>query len=114
MTTSPTMNLLPRLGAMLLALLLVACETTSPTGSEPQVATDDPMGLEAPVTLPDLVEDDVVRVALLLPFSSTSENIQNLADSMLKAAQMVAFESGNESLLLIPGDTLGTPVGAQS
>ncbi|MEM7741551.1 MAG: penicillin-binding protein activator [Pseudomonadota bacterium] len=114
MTTSPTMNLLPRLGAMLLALLLVACETTSPTGSEPQIATDDPMGLEAPVTLPDLVEDDVVRVALLLPFSSTSENIQNLADSMLKAAQMVAFESGNESFLLIPGDTLGTPVGAQS
>lgn len=114
MIKSPMTNLLPRLGAVFLALLLVACETTSTTGGGPQVATDDPLGLEAPVTLPDLVEDEVVRVALLLPFSSSSENIQNLADSMLKAAQMVAFESGNESFLLIPGDTLGTPVGAEA
>jgi ABC-type branched-subunit amino acid transport system substrate-binding protein len=95
--------------------LLAACETTSTRplpAEEPPVATEDPIGLEAPATLPDVREDEVVRVALLLPFSSDSENIRTLADAMLKAAQMVAFESNNEQFLLLPEDTRGTPVGA--
>ncbi len=95
--------------------LLAACETTPMppvTEEEPPMATEDPIGLEEPATLPDLREDEVVRVALLLPFSSSSDNIRTLADSMLKAAQMVAFESNNEQFLLLPEDTSGTPGGA--
>ncbi|MEM9810246.1 MAG: penicillin-binding protein activator [Pseudomonadota bacterium] len=105
-----------RFGALAAALTMAACATTTGPSDKPkdQTATDDPIGLEAPTTLPDLNEDNVVRVALLLPFSSTSQGIASLADGMLKAAQMVAFESGNESFLLIPGDTLGTPQGARA
>jgi ABC-type branched-subunit amino acid transport system substrate-binding protein len=98
------------------AALLAACSTTPPPRSgpvEPVIVGDDPVGTEEPATLPNLDEDRVVRVALLLPFTAQSENIQALADGMLKAAQMVAFESGNESFLLIPEDTRGTPQGAR-
>lgn len=105
-----------RLAALALAFVLAACSSTPKQPKitdEPQVATEDPVGLEEPVLLPDLDEDRVVRVALLLPFGSTTESISELADSMLKAAQMVAFESGNESFLLIPEDTKGTPQGAR-
>lgn len=108
---------LKRAGILACALVMAACETVpsrTPQPAEPQIATDDPVGLEEPVTLPDLDEDRIVRVALLLPFGDSSENIQDLADAMLKAAQMVAFESGNESFLLIPEDTKGTPQGARA
>ncbi|GGY37497.1 penicillin-binding protein activator [Parvularcula lutaonensis] len=108
---------LKQAGILACAFILAACETLPTRTSEPEeppVATDEPVGLEAPVTLPDIDEDRVVRVALLLPFGDSSENIQDLADAMLKAAQMVAFESGNDSFLLIPEDTKGTPAGARA
>lgn len=117
MTSSTPFLTLKRLGFAALALAVAACETTPKPKTTPsdQVATEDPIGLEeAPVTLPDVDEDRVVRVALLLPFSAQSEAIQELADGMLNAAQMVAFESGNESFLLIPEDTKGTPTGARN
>ncbi|MCQ8186360.1 penicillin-binding protein activator [Parvularcula maris] len=105
------------LAAASAAFVLAACETTSPSRTslpeEPEVATEDPVGLEEPVTLPDLDEERIVRVALLLPLGAQNESIQDLASSMQKAAQMVAFESGNESFLLIPEDTKGTPQGAR-
>jgi ABC-type sugar transport system substrate-binding protein len=109
---------LPFLAAALCGLVLAACETTptAPRTAEPDVtepATEDPVGLEEPLTLPDLDEERVVRVALLLPLGDSNEAVQNLATSMQKAAQMVAFESGNESFLLIPEDTRGTPQGAR-
>lgn len=114
-------NLLSSLKLRSLALLagglaLAACETMQPSGpsnDEPLVATDDPVGLEGPATLPDLDEDRVVRVAILLPFGAQGAAIQDLADAMLKSAQMVAFESGNDNFLLIPEDTKGTPQGAR-
>lgn len=105
-----------RICAAFLALTLAACGTTPKDIEDPgetPVATEDPVGLEEPVLLPDLDEQRVVRVALLLPFGSSTPSIADLADSMLKAAQMVAFESGNESFLLIPEDTKGTPQGAR-
>lgn len=64
------------------------------------------------VTVPQQQRSEVVRVAILLPFTSSSENIEAVAASMLKAAQMVAFESDNSKYLLIPKDTQGTAEGA--
>lgn len=115
MITMPSVFSPRRLGAISLALLMAACASMPGRDGkpEPQVATEDPVGLEEPVTLPDLDEDRAVRVALLLPFGHQSDNIRELADAMLKAAQMVAFESDNESFLLIPEDTRGTPEGAR-
>jgi ABC-type branched-subunit amino acid transport system substrate-binding protein len=54
----------------------------------------------------------VVRLALLLPFSAKSSALRNQAQSMLDAAELAVFESGDARLVLIPKDTGGTASGA--
>ncbi len=68
-----------------------------------------------PLTPPHKAGQDgaLVRVALLLPFTSTSAAARAEADSMLKAAQLALFEGGHNGLVLIPKDTAGTPPGAR-
>lgn len=53
-----------------------------------------------------------VRIGLLLPFSGGSEAVQKVASSMFDAAQLAAFEAGDDRFLIIPKDTRGTPDGA--
>ena len=103
----------------LIAAGLAACTTTAPLPRDPAPVTPGAERVVVPELDPEIFanvpsqdEDEVVRVALLLPFEHSSENIEIVANSMLKAAQMVAFESRNESYLLIPKDTGGTPEGA--
>jgi ABC-type branched-subunit amino acid transport system substrate-binding protein len=55
---------------------------------------------------------DPVRVGLLLPFSGASDAVQKVASSMFDAAQLAAFEAGDDRFLLIPKDTRGTAEGA--
>lgn len=55
-----------------------------------------------------------VRVGLLLPFTGASDAVQKVASSMFDAAQLAAFEAGDDRFLLIPKDTRGTPDGAAS
>ena len=102
-------------------LALVACETIEPAPRpSPQYPDRGPVIAEPLpeideeefVTVPQRERSEVVRVAILLPFSNSSENIETVSASMLKAAQMVAFESDNAKYLLIPKDTKGTPEGA--
>ncbi len=104
------------------AALLAACETTPTPGGpvigrpqpvEPPLPTPDPEG-EEPTTIPRGHDPSVVRVALLLPFSDKSANVQTIAQAMSNAAQMAAFESGNQTFLLIPKDTGGTAEGARA
>ena len=105
----------------LLAFGLAACETTAPLPRDdaPVITRRD----REPVTVPSLdpsifgetevaPDDGITRVAILLPLTSASDNVQTVAASMLKAAQMVAFESRNDQYLLIPKDTRGTAEGA--
>ena len=109
-----------RVGALLGVLALAACQTPQPlprdpgpaAGGVPERVVVPEIDPEIFANVPSQDEDEVVRVALLLPFEHGSENIEIVANSMLKAAQMVAFESRNESYLLIPKDTMGTPEGA--
>lgn len=54
--------------------------------------------------LPGLPEGTPVRVGIILPFSSTAPATRALAASMLKAAQMAMFDSGNSRILLITAD----------
>lgn len=58
--------------------------------------------------------DKPVRVGLLLPFTADSKAVQRVASSMFDAAQLAAFEAGDERFLLIPKDTKGTAEGAAS
>ena len=57
-------------------------------------------------------QEEPVRVGLLLPFTGGSEGVQRIASSMFDAAQLAAFEAGDDRFLLIPKDTRGTPEGA--
>ncbi|MEM1380075.1 MAG: penicillin-binding protein activator [Pseudomonadota bacterium] len=106
------------LAALGLSAFLAACGTMSdkPSTVPDKVgeATGEPLDIQDPATLPNLDEREIVRVALLLPLSDRSEPVQQLASAMRNAAQMVAFESGNDNFLLIPGDTRGTPMGARA
>lgn len=54
--------------------------------------------------LPGLPEGTPVRVGVILPLSSGSAATRDLAQSMLKAAQLALFDSGNRSILLMIGD----------
>lgn len=106
-----------RITAFAAMALAAACTTTGPAQrpSYPTAPNGGPLPErveEEVVQLPQQQTSDVVRVAILLPFSSDSQSIQTVSAAMLKAAQMVAFESDNEKYLLIPKDTKGTPEGA--
>jgi ABC-type branched-subunit amino acid transport system substrate-binding protein len=55
--------------------------------------------------LPGMAPDQVpVRVGIILPFSSTSPATRSLAASMLKAAELALFDSGNHNILLMTAD----------
>ncbi len=55
-----------------------------------------------------------VRVGVLLPFSSGTPAVKALAASMLKAAQMAVYESGNRDIILMTADEGATPSDASA
>ncbi len=116
--------------AGLFAVVLAACETTAPVREGPPViAQPDRSDVEA-APAPELEEEarrydrrgfveprhmagkEPVRVGLLLPFSANSAAAQKVASAMFDAAQLAAFDAGDERFLLIPKDTKGTADGA--
>ncbi len=87
-----------------------------PTAPEPETPIR-PDRTEVPdfgVTPPHMEGRELVRVALLLPFTHSSSAVRTEAGSMLNAAELALFERGNESMLLIPKDTGGTRAGAEA
>ena len=80
--------------------LLNACQNTPP-----------PPQPQAPLIVdqePDLLPEDV-RVGLLLPLTGPAAD---LGQDMLRAAQMALFDSGPNSIVLLPKDTRGSNDGA--
>ncbi len=113
------------LPVLLVGGLLASCESVEPRG--PAVSRPYPDGTQQPsqpipevydekefVTTEALDGKEPVRVALLLPFTSTSENVEKVAEAMSNAAELAVFESGNDRFLLISKDTKGTPEGARA
>jgi ABC-type branched-subunit amino acid transport system substrate-binding protein len=122
-----------RIGAIALTLTvaveLTACQTRRPPPPPPpppaplgQVYVPPPPPPPPPVMEPSRMEQpnyyrlrntsrDTVpaRVALLLPFSSTSAEVRGLADALQKAAELALFDSGTRDILLMPRDDGGTP-----
>lgn len=80
-----------------------------PEPEEEEITRYDPRGFVQPRHMGDA---EPVRVALLLPFSASSEAAQKVASAMFDAAQLAAFDAGDDRYLLIPKDTRGTPDGA--
>lgn len=83
-------------------------ETPPPTREEERDRYDR-RGFVKP---PHMQSENPVRVALLLPFTANSETAQKIASAMFDAAQLAAFDAGDEQFLLIPKDTKGTAEGA--
>jgi ABC-type branched-subunit amino acid transport system substrate-binding protein len=104
---------LPRFFAIAAVLAIAACAQPPapppkplPPPPPPPVAGnplnhDQPGYLRLPGTAPDQVP---VRVGIILPFSSGSAGTRALAASMLKAAELAMFESGNRNILLMTAD----------
>ncbi len=63
---------------------------------------------------PPHMDDEPVRVGLLLPFSADNEAARRVASAMFDAAQLAVFDAGDERFLLIPKDTRGDAEGAAS
>jgi len=116
------------------AVWTVACSSSAPVRSGPSVVTlpERPVTDVEETTPPDqrleteagrysrrgfvrprhMEGVEPVRVGLLLPFTASNAAAQKIASSMFDAAQLAAFEAGDENFLLIPKDTRGTPEGA--
>jgi ABC-type branched-subunit amino acid transport system substrate-binding protein len=68
-----------------------------------------PPAAVAATPLPPPAGAGPVKVALLVPLSGPNAD---LGKSMLEAAQLALFQTGNDQLTLVPRDTGGTPDGA--
>lgn len=55
----------------------------------------------------------MVRVAVLLPFSSSNDFLREQAEDMLDAAELAVFTAHDDRVVLIPKDTGGTEAGGQ-
>ena len=66
------------------------------------------------LTPPHLTGRDTKRLALLLPFSTSSTRLAQEAQSMYRAAEMAVFDRQESDVLLIALDTKGTEAGARS
>lgn len=123
-TTSATgiSRVLAGLAALGGALALSACTASTPsapiqTAPERPVVGAPPAPATLPVELADRGytpaflegESDIVRVALLLPFSASSSAARNEATQLLRAAELAVFERAGSNLVLLPKDTGGTP-----
>ncbi len=66
------------------------------------------------LTPPHMTGREVKRLALLLPFSTSSSRLAQEAQSMYRAAEMAIFARDDTDVLLIALDTKGTEDGARS
>lgn len=119
---------LPCALALAAALILVSC-ASKPSSGGPVIVGEDETVEDVTKPLPGgqerrsyserrflrplhMQEVEPVRVGLLLPFTGASDAVEKVASSMFDAAQLAAFEAGDERFLLIPKDTRGTAEGA--
>ena len=101
-----------------LAIALSACQTkpVEPPKPPPVAPTGTPAGNPLTqnqpgfYTMPNIPDDHTpVRVGIILPFNSGTPAVRALAASMLKAAQLALYESGNKDIVLITADEGATP-----
>jgi len=105
---------LSRFCAIALAVAIAAC-TPKPQGPAPVTRAPVPQGpvagnpldrdLPSYLRLPGMAADATpIRVGIILPFTSSSGPTRALAASMMKAAQLALFDSGNRNILLMTAD----------
>lgn len=108
-----------RILAIAACLAIGACATSSkppapPPAPEPppaphQVTAEQPEFLKLSNTNPASVP---VRVGVILPFDNATANVRALAKSMMHAAQLALYDSGNKNIILMAEEDTGTPADA--
>jgi len=103
-----------RFCAIALAVAIAACTpkpqapapvTRAPLPQAPVAANPLDHDLPSYLRLPGMAADVTpVRVGIILPFTSSSAPTRALAASMMKAAQLAMFDSGNNKILLMTAD----------
>lgn len=86
----------------------------TPVPSEPapaphQVSQENPKFLRLPNTAKETVP---VRVGVILPFDNANAGTRALAKSMLHAAELALYDSGNKNIILMTAEDTGTPADA--
>ena len=104
---------LARFCAIATALAIAACTQPAPpppprvVPPPPPPVAGNPLDHDLPgyLRLPGMAPDQVpVRVGVILPFTSGAAGTRALAASMLKAAELAMFDSGNRNILLMTAD----------
>lgn len=82
---------------------------------EPEIADAGPyFNNREGLTPPHMTGRDTKRLAVLLPFSTSSSRLAQEAQSMYRAAELAVFSRSSPDVLLIALDTKGTEEGARS
>lgn len=100
---------------LLAAVVAVSACAVEPKRAERPAAPALPPRAEEPdfFRLPGIVPDHtLLRVAMLLPLSSSSAETRAVANGIEKAAELALFDAGNPDILLMPRDDGGTPEAA--
>ncbi|MGC9953884.1 MAG: penicillin-binding protein activator [Rhizomicrobium sp.] len=113
-----TLRCLCAIAGAVAVVALAACTATPapPPAAVPvqppaphQLAADQPDFFK----LPNLAQEKTpVRVGIILPFSNSSASVRALANSMMKAAELALYDSGNHDILLITADDTGSSADA--
>jgi hypothetical protein len=121
------------------SVILAGCATTTPAPrpggqrppvQQPGIPTPDPDQPDPDAPDPDQPEPDqpepgtagltppfmagqkIKRLALILPFSASSDRLRTEAESMMQAAELSLFAREKNDILLMALDSAGTPEGA--
>ncbi len=105
--------------AIAACLAIGACTPTSLPGEAPAAAEPPPaphqVTAEAPqfTRLPNTQDAAVpVRIGVILPFENPSANVRGLAKSLMHAAEMALYDSGNRNIILMTAEDNGAPADA--
>ncbi len=102
--------------AIALAAFAIASCGTGPSGGPQRRPTPPLPKVAAPppeiANPPQMAGRQPVRVALLLPFSSSDREVQQVAQALLNSGELALFEVNNPDVLLLPKDTHATADGA--
>jgi len=118
----PVMRRLCTIVAAVSVAALTGCVTPPPAPVKPVVVAPPPV-TAAPhqltqdeptfLRLPNMAKDKTpLRVGVILPFSNASAATRNLANAMMKAAELALYDSGSRDIVLMAAEDSGKPADA--
>jgi ABC-type branched-subunit amino acid transport system substrate-binding protein len=91
------------------ALPPVAPVVPEPPPAPHQISAEAPQFLKLANTPAGVIP---VRVGVILPLDNSSANVRALARSMMRAAELALYDSGNQNIILMTAEDTGSPADA--